>query len=938
MFDFEISYFFYKLSKIYRVFNVRGDSDNAAGKKHAGKYKADAFYLAAMSLDAYGHNVEKYYHEDRLEEIPNIGRGSAKRIAEIIETGHLTESDELEDRYHIEDYTLLLQQELKDSLIGRLFGLGIRTGDQLVHFYNDQDSEDRKKAALIFSATEKKQIEEFIEVYQRNKGKYLLSYGRCYAGELRDILLMLGFKKVCIIGDVNDAAEKISAVDLIYQSGNMDAFVSMMNSQNRYHISDYTDRECSGITAFGIPFIIRKKKRNERIPIDYWADSLKNIRGDLHMHSEDSDGKNTVEEIAVAAERRGYEYQAITDHSISEHTANGMSLNLALSQIQQIHEYNKSHDFKLISGVEVDILSDGSLDYSDDVLAEYDVVVAAIHNAGSWGQSAEKMHDRLEKALSNPNVNILAHPTGRLLGRPGCLFSERSSYAVDIDDLIAMCSKYDVALELNCFPERLDIPAAYIQKAVSAGVKISLGTDSHSVFHMSNIEYGAAILRKLGIPEDMVLNTYSYNELISYFSKKKPERKDIRSLKKDFNYYFGNNPDIISGKSTVIGIDLTGEEDKPSGWSYLKGRVSECCRVKTDDELIQLSRAYKPDVISIDSPLSYPRNYLGIPTSNEDVYSSSNNKIMRECEVQLRHFGITVYPCLIDSMVNLTNRGMHLAQRLRDEGFIVIESYPGVAQDILGIPRKGKSKEQFHHTRRGLECFGITGDLKDKEDLVHDEADAVTSALVGYFYMNHQYVGLGNKDEDYLIVPRIQEELINRQIVVGLCGETAAGKTISGQYLRFKYGITYFRYSQVIRQMYHVDNKEELQEIGHQIASDDAKQRELSEYIISHMSSDKSYVIDGLRHPQDYEMLREKLGGNFILIYIDSSFNNRFKRYSELHDGIDRDRFQKMDEHPSEEDIPLLRNEADYVIKNNGGYETLRKHLDEIIEQKAGNR
>ena len=148
-----------------------------------------------------------------------------------------------------------------------------------------------------------------------------------------------------------------------------------------------------------------------------------------------------------------------------------------------------------------------------------------------------------------------------------------------------------------------------------------------------------------------------------------------------------------------------------------------------------------------------------------------------------------------------------------------------------------------------------------------DEVDAITSALVGYFYINEQYVGLGNAAEDYLIVPRIQEELINKRIVIGLSGETAAGKTTVTDYLQFKYGMKKFRYSQIIEQKYGICDKEELQKIGARIAENPLEQRELTKYMIENMEEDKSYVIDGLRHMEDYEELRKYFGDNFVNVH-----------------------------------------------------------------------
>jgi uncharacterized protein YprB with RNaseH-like and TPR domain/predicted nuclease with RNAse H fold len=193
------------------------------------------------------------------------------------------------------------------------------------------------------------------------------------------------------------------------------------------------------------------------------------------------------------------------------------------------------------------------------------------------------------------------------------------------------------------------------------------------------------------------------------------------------------------GSPRVVGIDLTGSERRATGWALLDGaQVATKC-LRTDDELISETLAVKPDLVSIDSPLSLPQGY-GI----------SNAPIYRKCELALRRMGISVFWCLLPSMEMLTRRGIKLAERLRMSGAKVIESYPGAAQDILGIPRKKASLDEL---KWGLGRAGVTGEFLTTK-VTHDEVDAVTSALVGLFYLADEYISLGTSTEDYLIVPR----------------------------------------------------------------------------------------------------------------------------------------------------------------------------------------
>jgi len=189
----------------------------------------------------------------------------------------------------------------------------------------------------------------------------------------------------------------------------------------------------------------------------------------------------------------------------------------------------------------------------------------------------------------------------------------------------------------------------------------------------------------------------------------------------------------------VVGIDLTGSEKRATGWALMDGSYATTRSIRTDEELIRETLAAKPDLVSIDSPLSLPEGYgrPGVP-------------IYRKCELALKRMGISVFWCLLPSMEMLTRRGIKLAAALRDAGCKVIESYPGAAQDILGIPRKKASLEEL---KQGLWRAGITGDFLTA-DITHDEVDAITSALVGVFYLADDYIALGTPSEDYLIVPR----------------------------------------------------------------------------------------------------------------------------------------------------------------------------------------
>lgn len=196
-------------------------------------------------------------------------------------------------------------------------------------------------------------------------------------------------------------------------------------------------------------------------------------------------------------------------------------------------------------------------------------------------------------------------------------------------------------------------------------------------------------------------------------------------------------------RSRIVGIDLTGSERRATGWALLEGAAATTKSLRTDEELIRETLAAKPDMVSIDSPLSFPEGV----TDPDHVGSSP---IYRKCELALKRMGISVFWCLLPTMKMLTTRGMWLACELRKQGLDVIESYPGAAQDLLGIPRKGASLAEL---KQGMGRIGITGPYLTGP-VTHDEVDAITSALVGLFYLADDYIALGTPAEDYLIVPR----------------------------------------------------------------------------------------------------------------------------------------------------------------------------------------
>jgi len=223
------------------------------------------------------------------------------------------------------------------------------------------------------------------------------------------------------------------------------------------------------------------------------------LQGDVHMHTVETDGRNTIEEMAEAARAHGYKYMAITDHSKNLAFANGLDDKRAVEHIARIRAANdKMNGIRIFAGVEVDILADGTLDLSDSVLEQMDLVIASVHS--HLDQSPSEMTDRLLKAVANPNTSFLGHPTGRLLLR-------RDASHFDMDTVLKAAAQRKVAMELNAHPNRLDLCDRHLRLAKQHGVKIVINTDSHHTSHLDKIRFGVLQARRAWLTKDDVLNT-----------------------------------------------------------------------------------------------------------------------------------------------------------------------------------------------------------------------------------------------------------------------------------------------------------------------------------------------------------------------------------------------------------------------------------------------
>ncbi len=239
---------------------------------------------------------------------------------------------------------------------------------------------------------------------------------------------------------------------------------------------------------------------------------LKDIRGDLQSHTKATDGKYSLEEMATAAKEKGYDYFAITDHSKRVTVANGMDEKRLLKQLEEIDRLNeKIKGFRVLKSVEVDILKDGTLDLADEVLEKLDIVICSIHYNFKLSRQAQTR--RVLKAMEHPCFHILAHPTGRMLGK-------REPYEIDLEKVIDAAKENRCYLEINAQPDRLDLNDVYAGMAKEKGVKLAISTDAHTISDLDLMRFGVGQARRAWLQKEDILNTHSWEELKKMLKRK----------------------------------------------------------------------------------------------------------------------------------------------------------------------------------------------------------------------------------------------------------------------------------------------------------------------------------------------------------------------------------------------------------------------------------
>ncbi|XZE35702.1 hypothetical protein SH501x_001225 [Pirellulaceae bacterium SH501] len=599
----------------------------------------------------------------------------------------------------------------------------------------------------------------------------------------------------------------------------------------------------------------------------------------------------------------------------------------------------------LLHGIEVDILSDGSLDLPIGLLRSADWVVGSVHS--NWSHSIDQNTQRLVRAITSGCIDTIGHPSSRIVGKPGVPNYVREPAKIDWDVIFETCAKWQVALEFNCFPSRFDLDIELLQNAQAKGCWISLGSDAHASAHLIHIKFGEAILES--IDGSKVLNCLDFPALNNWITEARAVRQSLRDTQsqelnqRTFEFFSPHvGPKVharlaprvqIPTGSSVVGIDLTGG-NKLTGIAFLNESCVTTTSLMTDDEIINFVCSVKPKFVSIDSP-------LGLPGGGKEIDPAAG--IVRQAEHDLNSIGISAYPALIDSMQQLTLRGIRLAQRLRElaDGPTVIESYPGAAQDILALPRKQYSLELL---KDGLRAMGLTG--SGLESNSHDEIDAITAAVVGRFFERREYEPMGVVSEAQLIVPKHCMLEYETPPIICLSGKTGVGKSVVARYLAVVYGFRWVKTRDLIRELLEDDcrlsqrerlfkrsinadaiTESDLREFGLLILKEHKQiplRRKLSQMI---MRSSDPVVVDSVRDTVDVES-DGLIGRQIYHWFIDASDRQIQAR---LEERARRNNAKLSSSSPIDESALKVKNVADLIVRNDGSLEELRWKIDDAI-------
>jgi len=543
-------------------------------------FKIRAYRKAALVIEGLSDDIMQIWKDNKLEELPGVGEGIAKKIDEYLKTGKLRYLDELKKS------TPVNVEEL-----GSIAGIGPKTIMKLYKHLKVKSMSDLERVAKQgkiqniegLGPTVEQNILKSIEFAKKTKQRVPLGFALSSAEEVAGMLNSCkDVSNVSIAGSTRRMKETIGDVDILATSKNpakvTEFFTRMPNvaqvlakgetkSSIRLKEGIQVDLRVMNDKIFGAALlyftgnkehniILRRiaieknmklseyglfdKKTNKlvagrteeevykKLGMDYIEPEMRedegeiemsqhhmlpkiigynDLKGDLQMHTKWSDGSNTIEEMALAAKKLEHEYICITDHTGKLAIAHALDEKRIIQQRKEIEKLNKKlSGITILQGTEVNIKDDGTLDMENKVLKQFDIVIGAIHSG--FKNPKEKMTNRIIKAMENENIDIIAHPTGRLI-------TKRESYEIDLDAVLDSAKKTSTVLEINSYPERMDLRDIHVRAAVKAGVKLVISTDAHNTDQLHFIKLGIGTARRGWAKKEDVINTRRIKDLMS---------------------------------------------------------------------------------------------------------------------------------------------------------------------------------------------------------------------------------------------------------------------------------------------------------------------------------------------------------------------------------------------------------------------------------------
>ena len=537
------------------------------------EFKPRAYRRAAMNIESLGVDIEELYNRGELEKIPGVGKSIAEKIAEYLKTGTIKKWEELKREIPVDIESLSSIEGLGPKMIKTLYEkLGVKNIDDLERVAK----QGRIRRLKGFGVKTEKKILESIEFARRKQERFILGYILPEANKIVENLKPY-VSKISLAGSIRRRKETIGDMDILAISSNpdmaMEMFVKMesvdkvlargitkssvrLNSgiqvdlriveeksfgsalqyftgskehnielrkiaiKKGYKLNEYGlfkggkqiagEDEESVYNSLGLQWIPPELRENRgeleaamngNLPriVEY-----NDVKGDLHTHTKWSDGANTIEEIIKEAINLGYEFVAITDHAGNLKIAGGMDEEEIKKQAKEIEKLREKYSIHILHGVEANITKEGKIDVSNSILKDLDIVIASVHSA--FRMDEKEMTTRVINAMGNEYVDVIGHPTGRVI-------MKREPIKLDMEKVLDAAKENNVFMEINAYPERLDLNDVNVKLAVERGVKISIGTDAHTIGHMKYLELGTAVARRGWAKKEDVINTYDIREL-----------------------------------------------------------------------------------------------------------------------------------------------------------------------------------------------------------------------------------------------------------------------------------------------------------------------------------------------------------------------------------------------------------------------------------------